>query len=125
MNAPAQMPSTKPVETEILIYVPPYKQQRNPMGIDFDQRSWVPSETRSRASAPRASSFARKQAPKELLRSTLKLSLTKTMRRSVAAFTAAAGLGALALLSACSNGASPGAGSMLPNPSASRLEQSW
>jgi hypothetical protein len=47
------------------------------------------------------------------------------MRRSVAAFTAAAGLGALALLSACSNGASPGSSSVLPNSGASRLEQSW
>ena len=47
------------------------------------------------------------------------------MRRSVAAFTVAAGLGALALLSACSNGASPESSSVLPNSSASRLEQSW
>jgi len=47
------------------------------------------------------------------------------MRRSVAAFTVAAGLGALALLPACSSGASPESSSVLPNSGVSRLEQSW
>jgi DNA-binding beta-propeller fold protein YncE len=47
------------------------------------------------------------------------------MRRSVAALTVAAGLGALSLLSACSNGASPEASPVLPSAGVSNPERSW
>ncbi|HLY01431.1 MAG TPA: hypothetical protein VKR56_02935 [Candidatus Cybelea sp.] len=47
------------------------------------------------------------------------------MRRFAAAFTVAIGLGALALLPACSNGASREPSSMLPSAGMSGLERSW
>jgi hypothetical protein len=47
------------------------------------------------------------------------------MRRSVAAFAVATGLGALSLVAACSNGASPQGSSVLPSAGISQPQRSW